>query len=330
MSSMQQFHFHKIAFFLSGFCPRRAQLRPSQLPQSQAREGGPHGAPMMRYSVMPMSACVSACVFAIAAFAAPAEARERSHHRHTLSSKHSHHHSARAHTHSRHAYRKHYRRYARLMEQTYPGYESAPFSARFWQQPGAAPYGVATTPYGAQAPAWTPFGAQAPMYQQQVRQRADRNAIPSTYSSLVSAHAQANGIPEALVHRVVMRESRYNPRAVSRGNYSIMQIRLNTARAMGYTGSAAGLLDANTNMTYAVRYLAGAYRAAGGNHNRAVALYASGYYYQAKRQGFSPYASAMAPSVPAGMTMSRSTSSYAQVAPVAPPVQNFGPTQRYE
>ena len=69
-----------------------------------------------------------------------------------------------------------------------------------------------------------------------------------------------------------------------------MQIRLGTARAMGFTGSAAELLDPQVNMTYAVRYLAGAYRAAGGNENRAVALYASGYYYQAKAQGFSPYA----------------------------------------
>ncbi len=42
-------------------------------------------------------------------------------------------------------------------------------------------------------------------------------------------------------------------------------------------------------MTYAVRYLAGAYRAAGGNESRAVALYASGYYTQAKAGGFSPY-----------------------------------------
>ena len=88
---------------------------------------------------------------------------------------------------------------------------------------------------------------------------------------------------------MIMRESRYNPRAVNKGNYGIMQIRLGTARAMGYTGSAAGLLDPNTNMQYAVRYLAGAYRAAGGNQSRAVALYASGYYHQAKRQGFSPY-----------------------------------------
>jgi len=44
-------------------------------------------------------------------------------------------------------------------------------------------------------------------------------------------------------------------------------------------------------MSYALRYLAGAYRAAGGNESRAIALYSRGYYYQAKAQGFSPYAS---------------------------------------
>ena len=112
----------------------------------------------------------------------------------------------------------------------------------------------------------------------------------SAYDSLVARHAAANGVPESLVRRVIMRESRYNPRAVSKGNYGMMQIRLGTARAMGYTGGAAGLLDADTNMTYAVRYLAGAYRAAGGNHDRAVSNYARGYYHSAKAQGFSPYA----------------------------------------
>lgn len=97
------------------------------------------------------------------------------------------------------------------------------------------------------------------------------------YSALVASHAAAHGLPPSLVHRVIMRESRYNPRAVSKGNYGMMQIRLGTARAMGYRGDASGLLDPNTNMTYAVKYLAGAYRAAGGNADRAVALYASGY-----------------------------------------------------
>jgi soluble lytic murein transglycosylase-like protein len=122
------------------------------------------------------------------------------------------------------------------------------------------------------------------------RDRAPRTQEGGAYQHLVLKHAQANGLPVELVHRVVMRESRYNPRAVSKGNYGIMQIRLGTARAMGYRGSAEGLLDADTNMTYAVKYLAGAYRAAGGNHDRAVMNYARGYYHAAKRQGFSPYA----------------------------------------
>src|SRR5580698_2509035 len=107
---------------------------------------------------------------------------------------------------------------------------------------------------------------------------------------MAAAQASLNGVPVSLVERVIKRESGGNPRAVSRGNYGLMQIRLGTARAMGFSGSAAELLDPQINMTYAVRYLAGAYRAAGGNENRAVALYASGYYYQAKAQGFSPYA----------------------------------------
>ena len=51
-----------------------------------------------------------------------------------------------------------------------------------------------------------------------------------------------------------------------------MQIKLATARGLGYTGDAAGLRDPNTNLTYAVKYLAGAYRAANGDANRAVRL----------------------------------------------------------
>jgi soluble lytic murein transglycosylase-like protein len=115
---------------------------------------------------------------------------------------------------------------------------------------------------------------------------------PAPLDGMAAVAASAAGVPVSLVERVIKRESGGNPRAVSRGNYGLMQIRLGTARAMGYSGSAAGLLDAQTNMTYAVRYLAGAYRAAHGNESRAVALYARGYYGVAKTQGFSAYASA--------------------------------------
>jgi soluble lytic murein transglycosylase-like protein len=68
------------------------------------------------------------------------------------------------------------------------------------------------------------------------------------------------------------------------GTIGLMQIKLPTARSLGYTGTAEGLRDPETNLTYAVKYLAGAYRAANGNHNRAVAYYAGGYYRAAKRQ----------------------------------------------
>jgi soluble lytic murein transglycosylase-like protein len=105
------------------------------------------------------------------------------------------------------------------------------------------------------------------------------------YDALVARHAQANLVPEALVHRVIVRESRYQPGLVGRGGaIGLMQIKLSTARSLGYTGTAEGLRDPETNLTYAVKYLAGAYRAANGDHNRAVAYYAGGYYYVAKRQ----------------------------------------------
>lgn len=105
------------------------------------------------------------------------------------------------------------------------------------------------------------------------------------YAEMVAAHARANGVPEALVHRVIMRESRYQPHLVGRGGtIGLMQIKLATARGVGYTGDAAGLRDPNTNLTYAVKYLAGAYRAANGDHDRAVRYFAGGYYYAAKRQ----------------------------------------------
>ena len=109
------------------------------------------------------------------------------------------------------------------------------------------------------------------------------------YDALVSTHAKANAVPEALVHRVIVHESRYQPALVGRGGtIGLMQIKLATARSLGYTGDAAGLRDPNTNLTYAVKYLAGAYRAANGDHKRAMAYYASGYYAAAKRQRFEP------------------------------------------
>lgn len=95
--------------------------------------------------------------------------------------------------------------------------------------------------------------------------------------ALVARHAAANGVPFSLADAVVRVESRYNPRASNAGNYGLMQIRHQTARGMGYSGSASGLLDAETNARYAMKYLAEAYRLAGGDTCRTIMKYQSGH-----------------------------------------------------
>lgn len=114
--------------------------------------------------------------------------------------------------------------------------------------------------------------------------RHDAPAHPDTYDAWIANQAKAHGIPEALVHRVVMRESRYRPDAMHKRFFGLMQITYATARSMGYQGEPKGLLDAKTNLTYGVPYLANAYLCANNNPDRAVALYSSGYYFEAKRQ----------------------------------------------
>ncbi len=102
---------------------------------------------------------------------------------------------------------------------------------------------------------------------------------------LIEKYAELYDVPESLVRRVVKRESNFRPGAVNRGHYGLMQIKPATARSMGYRGSARGLLDAETNLKYAVKYLRGAYLVADGNHDRADRFYQRGYYYDAKRRG---------------------------------------------
>lgn len=102
---------------------------------------------------------------------------------------------------------------------------------------------------------------------------------------LISYYAGVNGIPVSLIHRVIDRESDYNPKARNGSYYGLMQISHATAQSMGYTGSAAGLLDAETNLRYATKYLAGAYLVGGNSEDQAIRNYSRGYYYDAKRQG---------------------------------------------
>jgi hypothetical protein len=105
------------------------------------------------------------------------------------------------------------------------------------------------------------------------------------YEKMIAKHAKANLVPGALVHRLIVRESKYNPELIGHGGtIGLMQIKLATAKGVGYTGDADGLRDPETNLTWGIKYLAGAYRAAGGDYDRAIRYFAGGYYYVAKQQ----------------------------------------------
>lgn len=111
------------------------------------------------------------------------------------------------------------------------------------------------------------------------------SGAPSDLKKLIHRYAGLYGVPESLVHRVVHRESKYDPKAYHKNGYwGLMQIKYSTAKSMGYEGPPEGLLDAETNLKYAIKYLRGAWLVADNQNDNAIRLYARGYYYDAKRK----------------------------------------------
>jgi soluble lytic murein transglycosylase-like protein len=137
----------------------------------------------------------------------------------------------------------------------------------------------------------TSFPGLASIAPRPATRTAERNAIPLPPAShgeidiFIAKYSDAYRVPEPLIRRIIVRESGYNPRARNGPYWGLMQIRYDTAQSMGYRGPASGLLDADTNLRYGVKYLSGAYVVGNGNSDQAVRNYAHGYYYAAKRKG---------------------------------------------
>ena len=93
-------------------------------------------------------------------------------------------------------------------------------------------------------------------------------------------------IPESLLHRVIQRESDYNPGARNGPYYGLMQILPQTARTMGYQRRArrACWMPKPTCTTPGNTCAARGW-CRGGDQDEAVSWYAQGYYYEAKRLG---------------------------------------------
>lgn len=94
---------------------------------------------------------------------------------------------------------------------------------------------------------------------------------------LIVRYASENGLPYELADAVVRLESRYNPGARNGPHMGLTQINVRTAQSLGYAGPAAGLLDAETNLRFGLKYLAKAYKLAGGDTCGTILRYQFGH-----------------------------------------------------
>ncbi|MBZ9942062.1 transglycosylase SLT domain-containing protein [Mesorhizobium sp. BR1-1-13] len=98
------------------------------------------------------------------------------------------------------------------------------------------------------------------------------------YSAIVARYAASYGVPVSLAHAVIKIESNYRPNMVGgAGEIGLMQIKPSTARMMGYSGSANGLFNPDTNIKYGMKYLAMARDLGGGTTCGTILKYNAGH-----------------------------------------------------
>jgi len=107
-------------------------------------------------------------------------------------------------------------------------------------------------------------------------QQAD-TARAAALKPLITRYASENGLPYGLADAIVRLESRYNPGARNGPNMGLTQINFRTAQSLGYQGTSTGLLDAETNLRYGLKYLAQAYKLAGGDTCGTILRYQFGH-----------------------------------------------------
>ena len=89
-------------------------------------------------------------------------------------------------------------------------------------------------------------------------------AYAGPYDTIIKRYSKTYGVPFSLAHAVVKIESGFRPNARGKaGEIGLMQVKLSTARGLGYTGSAKGLYHPDTNIRYGMKYLAMAHKTGG-------------------------------------------------------------------
>lgn len=98
----------------------------------------------------------------------------------------------------------------------------------------------------------------------------------SKMHEIVVRKAESHKVPPALALAIVQAESRFNPKAYSKGNYGLGQIRCGTAKSLGKFNSCFALFDPEFNMDYSMKYLSLALERSNGDWCHAATLYNRG------------------------------------------------------
>jgi soluble lytic murein transglycosylase-like protein len=102
-------------------------------------------------------------------------------------------------------------------------------------------------------------------------------ALAQDVPGLIAAAARSAGVPVALAQGVTHVETRHRCHLVgAAGERGPLQIKVQTARSLGYRGPARGLSDCRTGAAWAMLYLRLALDSAGGNWMVAATRYNAG------------------------------------------------------
>lgn len=107
---------------------------------------------------------------------------------------------------------------------------------------------------------------------------AEADAPRRALMEIADRYAAEAKIPASLVRGVILVESDWNEHLTGAlGEIGLMQLRMQTARELGYSGTERELYNPETNIRWGVKYLAAAYKLAEGDLCQTSLKYIAGH-----------------------------------------------------
>ena len=95
--------------------------------------------------------------------------------------------------------------------------------------------------------------------------------------AMIKANAPHYGVPTWFAMKIAKVESGYNPLVTGgAGEIGVFQLKCQTARGIGYSGSCSGLYNPATNVEYGLKYLSMAVKSSHGNLRLAASKHNGG------------------------------------------------------